>query len=284
MKPFTISPPPPPKSNSPDGNDNQCNNKQPLIYAIAPQIQGQTEGNSSFIRADLKRRFRQVINATGFVNLTDVMEVRRHTSGNGYDHEHVEGGNCEHEAQGKGTPFEIVMKNNLIIVLQAYSRETSDEWIKRLIDLVRYWKARVENDAQTRINLFRVNRWEDDDHVSMVDNDDTQEHFNNFKVYADPYNLASKDNDFPKKYEDGLCSYDKNEECTFVIWKGKKRYTLEFNGKKANGPFGLNIKKKIKLNHPGECWVFRARNRSEREEWVWALNIEIARLCKQQNK
>ncbi|CAG8606842.1 497_t:CDS:2 [Acaulospora morrowiae] len=376
MKPFSMCPPPPPKTDSLDTNgENQCIDKRPLIYAIAPQIQGQVEENGTFMKADLKRRYKQVVSAIGFINLIEVVEVRPHRNDNNGDHKYAEGEGRERETQGKGSPFELVMKNNKIIVLQAYSHETRDEWIKRLSDLVRYWKARVESDAQTRINMLKINQSnenQDEDHVSMVDGD-IQEHFNNFKSYANPavwhwctlngcrdltktgllyhkshlhgtfrnyhhvltrghfiyfnvysrsisgrairrcyhkrngiidlsncyvysgsiteydllysnssrYSLASSgaEHKLPRIYEDGMYCYDDEEECTFVIWKGKRTSTLEFSGEKKSGLFGLDVKKKVKLDHPGKTWVFRARSRTEREEWVWALNVEIERLC-----
>jgi len=46
----------------------------------------------------------------------------------------------------------------------------------------------------------------------------------------------------------------------------------------------IYFKKRTRLNHPGKIWVFRARSKIEREEWVWAINVEIERACKEKEK
>ena len=53
-----------------------------------------------------------------------------------------------------------------------------DEWIKRLNDLIRYWKARKMEDVQARINMAKVNEdngYEDDDGLSQ---DEFHSHWN----------------------------------------------------------------------------------------------------------
>lgn len=42
--------------------------------------------------------------------------------------------------------FELVMKNKLVIRLQAYNEVTKKEWMTRLRKLSQYWKLRLAND------------------------------------------------------------------------------------------------------------------------------------------
>ena len=50
--------------------------------------------------------------------------------------------------------FELLLDNNLVVRLQAYSQETRDEWMKRLRKLVKYWKLRTRAD----MDLFKAIR------------------------------------------------------------------------------------------------------------------------------
>lgn len=83
----------------------------------------------------------------------------------------------------------------------------------------------------------------------------------------------------PRIYPDGMCCFDNDEECTFVIWQGEQsRYIGRDKKEKRNV---IRLKKKTMLNHPGKIWVFRARSKIEREEWVRAINVEIEKACKE---
>jgi hypothetical protein len=42
--------------------------------------------------------------------------------------------------------FELVLENGLIVRLQSYNKETRREWMRRLRDLIRYWKLRLAED------------------------------------------------------------------------------------------------------------------------------------------
>jgi hypothetical protein len=58
--------------------------------------------------------------------------------------------------------LELVHDNDLVIRLQAYSKEARNEWIKRLRKLVKYWKLRIASDTETfkavrRTNLSNLN-------------------------------------------------------------------------------------------------------------------------------
>lgn len=41
----------------------------------------------------------------------------------------------------------MALDNDLVIRLQAYDRNTRDEWVKRLDALVHYWRRRCADDA-----------------------------------------------------------------------------------------------------------------------------------------
>jgi hypothetical protein len=45
--------------------------------------------------------------------------------------------------------FELVLENDLVIRLQAFNFETRREWMRRLRDLIKYWKLRVDEDMQS---------------------------------------------------------------------------------------------------------------------------------------
>lgn len=45
--------------------------------------------------------------------------------------------------------FELVLENDLVIRFQAYNLETRKEWMRRLRDLIKYWKLRVEEDLNS---------------------------------------------------------------------------------------------------------------------------------------
>ncbi|CAJ0916573.1 5705_t:CDS:10 [Entrophospora sp. SA101] len=89
------------------------------------------------------------------------------------------------------------------------------------------------------------------------------------------YDNAATVDVLPRIYSDGMCCYDDDKECTFVIWEGEKRYYFSKNGK------FISLKKK-KMLDTGKTWVFRARSRLECEEWVWAFKVEIERYWKEQ--
>lgn len=53
--------------------------------------------------------------------------------------------------------FELVHGNGLSIRLQAYSKQSRDEWIKRLRKLVKYWKIRILGDTEIFKSVRRTN-------------------------------------------------------------------------------------------------------------------------------
>jgi len=45
--------------------------------------------------------------------------------------------------------FELVLDNDLVIRLQSYNIETRQEWMRRLRDLIKYWKLRIDEDINS---------------------------------------------------------------------------------------------------------------------------------------
>jgi hypothetical protein len=119
---------------------------------------------------EAERNFKMLLLADGFINLCDVKTVRKFRPGaaaadvnnisNGSEvdfHEEVPDTN---RADGSTTELdkdrvlELVMKNDLVVRLQAYNQAAATEWIQRLQLLVTYWTERIKSD----MNLYRSTR------------------------------------------------------------------------------------------------------------------------------
>ncbi|CAO3667957.1 unnamed protein product [Umbelopsis ramanniana] len=68
-------------------------------------------------------------------------------------------------------------------------------------------------------------------------------------------------------FADGLVSNDDVKECTFVLWQAKHST-------------GLFESKKSRLASKGTLFIFMARSRQEKEEWVWAIQQCIDRASR----
>ncbi|KAI1296063.1 hypothetical protein EDD11_007611 [Mortierella claussenii] len=120
----------------------------------------------------------------------------------------------------------------------------------------------------------------------------------------------------PRFFQDGLIADDPDEDCTFSIWRGKRRKMFSRRGNNADGGsstmtsagtapnrmsarslvgtsrvFGKNgwlsslVKDGVVYGGaPQSCCVFRARSRPDLEEWVYAINIEIERCVRAERK
>lgn len=53
--------------------------------------------------------------------------------------------------------FELVLENGLVIRLQSYSLETRKEWMRRLRDLIKYWKLRLHEDINALKEMRATN-------------------------------------------------------------------------------------------------------------------------------
>ena len=199
-RPAKALPPPPPKlslsgkAKVPSASEIVQNT--PLIYAVNPypskdgEIEWLHQGNAASKRRhdtdaykEAERNTNTMLHAEGYINLSHIVRVQSAQRGNsvadenvghGEDvdfHEEVE--DTRHD-DGKidqfddARTFELVMKNELVVRLQAYNETTKKEWIHRLRKLVRYWKARLAAD----VDLYKTVRGEN---LKQLDVDEESE-------------------------------------------------------------------------------------------------------------
>ena len=179
-RPAKALPPPPPKlllsGNAKVPSASEIVQNTPLIFAVNPypskdgEIEWFHQGNVASKRRhdedaykEAERTTNTMLQAEGYINLSHVVRVQNAERGNsvadenvgeGEDvdfHEEVEDTNRDDgktEQFDDARTFELVMKNQLVIRLQAYNETTKKEWIHRLRRLVRYWKARLAADVE----------------------------------------------------------------------------------------------------------------------------------------
>ena len=192
-RPALASPPPPPKLNLTKDfkipSVRQIINHTPVIFSVNPYpvSQGEIEwlrhgtsqtkqGNDLEAYKEAERKIQTMLKAEGYINLshvTRVQDVQRGITpaddnvGQGPEvnfHQSVPDSNLD---DGKTyqfddhKTFELVMRNGLVIRLQAYDETTKKAWMDGLSKLVRYWKARLASDmnvykAIRRLNLERL--------------------------------------------------------------------------------------------------------------------------------
>ena len=179
-RPAKALPPPPPKlslsGNAKVPSASEIVHNTPLIYAVNPypnkdgEIAWLYQGTAASKRRhdedaykEGERNTKTMLQAEGYINLSHVVRVQNAQRGNsvadenvgqGQDvdfHEEVEDtrqddGKTDHFDDNR--TLELVMKNGLVIRLQAYNEETKKEWIHRLRKLVRYWKVRLAADVE----------------------------------------------------------------------------------------------------------------------------------------
>ncbi|KAL9593524.1 MAG: hypothetical protein Q9219_007514 [cf. Caloplaca sp. 3 TL-2023] len=188
-RPAKALPPPPPRSSldrTPKiPTATEITDKTPLIYAVNPYPikDGKIEwlGNgavASIERADeeayteAERRTRSLLNADGYINICQIVKVRKVQRGTTPADANVDQGSDVdfHEAvsdtrqdDGKTDEFddertfELVMDNGLVVRLQAYNKETKKEWMSRLRKLVEYWKLRAAEDMTLLKSVRQAN-------------------------------------------------------------------------------------------------------------------------------
>lgn len=106
----------------------------------------------------------------------------------------------------------------------------------------------------------------------------------------------------PRFFPDGLIVDDPDEDCTFSIWRGKRRKMFSRRGAAMttmssrtmagnsrlfgqNGLLSSMVKDGVVYGSgPQSCAVLRARSRSDLEEWVYALNTEIERCVRAERR
>ena len=178
-RPAKALPPPPPKlslsGNAKLPSASEIVQSTPLIYAVNPypdkngEIEWLHQGTAASRRRhdedaykEAERTTNTMLQAEGYINLSHVVRVQNAQRGNSVADENVgEGEDVDFHEEVEDTrqddgktdhfddsrTFELVMKNKLVIRLQAYNEMTKKEWIHRLRKLVRYWKVRLAADV-----------------------------------------------------------------------------------------------------------------------------------------
>ena len=188
LKPAKAAPPPPPKmpmqGDSKIPTAKQIADKVPLVYAVNPypmadntvawlapdNASGENSRRNDLDASDeADRNVQAMKNCDGFINLCDVAKVRKvHRGATPADDQVDEGSEVDFDVEvpdsnhddGKTTEmddertFELVLNNGLIIRLQAFSKATKKEWMRRLRDLIKYWTHRTRAD----MDLFKLVR------------------------------------------------------------------------------------------------------------------------------
>ena len=184
-RPAKALPPPPPQVLSGKSVQapiaSQVAHNSPLIFAVNPfpqkdgQIEWLTQDATSKEKHDTnasreaERRMKSMLQAEGYINLSHVSRVQNAQRGNSVADDRIdEGPDVDFHEEVEDTPrddgktasfddvrtFELVMKNKLVIRLQAYNEETKREWMDRLRKLARYWRMRLADD----MTLFKTVR------------------------------------------------------------------------------------------------------------------------------
>lgn len=192
LRPARATPPPPPKMHS-YGDNNVPTSEQiakdvPLTFEIDPypvkdgQLSWLKEGDlpphevqqhDQDASLEAQRNVDMLLASDGFINLCDVTKVRAMRKGatpadanidNGEDVDfnvHGNDGNDDDLADDGSTTevdedriFELVMKNGLIVRLQAYNKAARKEWMTRIRALVKYWTKRSKAD----MDLYKLVR------------------------------------------------------------------------------------------------------------------------------
>ena len=179
-RPAKALPPPPPRlslsGNAKIPSAGKIVQDTPLIYAVKPYPnedgkiewlhQGTAANQSRHDKAaymEAERRTNTLLQAEGYINLSHVVRVQNAQRGNSVADENIgQGEDVDFHEEVEDTKrddgkinqfdedrtFELVMKNKLVIRLQAYNETTKKEWVHRLRKLVRYWKGRLAGDVE----------------------------------------------------------------------------------------------------------------------------------------
>ncbi|KAH5998386.1 hypothetical protein HBI82_166730 [Parastagonospora nodorum] len=188
-RPTKITPPPPPKL--PASRDATVPAAQavrdviPESWAVNPfpvkdaQIEWLSPGHSGTPESrrlhdedaadEAQRKGQNLLNCDGYINLADVIKVRKAKLGaSPADEDLEEGSDVDFDEEvddttrddgatndiDLGRTFELVMKNGLVIRLQAADKARRKDWIQHLRALAKYWKHRTASD----IALYKATR------------------------------------------------------------------------------------------------------------------------------
>ena len=182
-RPARASPPPSPDmpvfENTKIPSASQIVDKTPLIFAVNPYpvedgfITWLKHGNLANKRrhdqeayTEAERTVNSMLQAEGYINLSHVVRIQHVRRGNspadanvddGPDIDFHRGVSDTRQDDGKTNQFdnkrtfELVLKNGLVVRLQAYDELTKTEWMTRLDKLIKYWKLRIVE----HMNIFK---------------------------------------------------------------------------------------------------------------------------------
>ena len=185
-RPAKALPPPPPKlslsGSAKVPSASEIVQSTPLIYAVNPypnkdgELEWLHQGTAaSKTRHDedayneAERNTKTLLQAEGYINLSHLVRVQNAQRGNSVADENVgQGQDVDFHEEVDDTrkddgktdqfddnrTFELVMKNKLVIRLQAYNETTKKEWMHRLRKLIQYWKIRLAAD----VDLYKTVR------------------------------------------------------------------------------------------------------------------------------
>lgn len=188
LQPARARPPPPPKmsakANGSIPSKKQLLNEAPLSYDVEPyslDSDGQiawldTEGISTASEqaaydnaaaGESQRNIDMLMCSEGFIDMCSIEKIRKFHKGAQPGDENLESGSdVEFNREGNNSTFrhdgntnevdqdrifELVLRNGLVVRLQAYNAQSKKEWMFRLRKLVQYWHRRVKED----MDLFK---------------------------------------------------------------------------------------------------------------------------------
>lgn len=155
---------------------NEIVDRVPMIFAVNPYPDENQDGEVDWLqygtaaskeRHDLEayreseRQISTLLRAEGYINLCHIVRVQNFDHGKARPEDDAEQGSdvdfhedvvdsTQDDGQTKdfddNRTFELVMRNKLVIKLQAYNEIAKREWMHRLRDLIRYWKLRLAHD------------------------------------------------------------------------------------------------------------------------------------------
>ncbi|KAH7128580.1 Pleckstrin homology domain-containing protein [Dendryphion nanum] len=188
-RPTKSTPPPPPRlpgtqeGSIPSAHD--IAQKTPATWAVNPyplkdnHVEWLLQGHSGTPETrrvhdedaadEANRKGQNLLNCDGYINMADIIKVRKVKKGATPADDDVETGSdvdfdedVDDSMREDGTTrdfdadrtFELVMRNRLIIRLQAADKSSRKEWISHLRALCKYWRHRTTSD----INLYKATR------------------------------------------------------------------------------------------------------------------------------
>ncbi|KAI7466456.1 hypothetical protein KC364_g7896 [Hortaea werneckii] len=185
-RPARATPPPPPRMRQRDANSlpstKQLVDEVPRTYDVDPYpldeerhvdwLEAEDDKSASEqltwdqeAENEAERNAKMLLSCDGFINMVNVRRVRKMQHGADPADENIDQGSdvdfdlsdselaqnreCDDGRTNElddSRCFELLMKNGLVIRLQTYDKQSRNEWMQRLFELVKYWKARAKED------------------------------------------------------------------------------------------------------------------------------------------